>query len=163
MTNIEYAFDPICPSGGISDPLSCICVYLCKYTYKLAEKNLTFHKCEFGKGQYAFYPVSPRKKRFVRNTRFLSGGTLINWVRGLPHQWKFIKVNHFFGLVLVIQTSWILMNMVHYKSQCIRVSPVQSRQGPQQSPVFSSISNFYCRRKFLKVILTREYFDGIIW
>ena len=44
----------------------------------------------------------------------------------------------------------------------IRVSPVQSGRGPQQSPVFSSISNFYCRRKFLKVILTREYFDGII-
>ena len=48
------------------------------------------------------------------------------------------------------------------KTQYIRVSPVQSGQELEQSPVFSSISNFYCRRKFLKVILTREYFDGII-
>ena len=48
-------FNPICPSGG-----GCICV----------EKNLTFPNYKFGKGQYAFYPVSfAEKVKFVGNTR----------------------------------------------------------------------------------------------
>ena len=52
-----------------------ICVYLLKYTYERAEKNLTltFPNCKFGEGQYAFYPIKlsrfAEKMKFVRNTK----------------------------------------------------------------------------------------------
>ena len=54
-----------------------------------------------------------KKIKFVRNTRISSGVTLTNWVGRLSNQWKIRKVNHFLGGVLVIQTSWILLNMMN--------------------------------------------------
>ena len=52
----------------------CFCTYLCKYTYKRVEKNLTSPYYKFGRGQYAFYSVklscfAEKKMMFVRNTR----------------------------------------------------------------------------------------------
>ena len=61
--------------GGLYAPLRpCFCTYLCKYTYKRVEKNLTSPNYKFGRGQYAFYPVklsrfAEKEMMFVRNTR----------------------------------------------------------------------------------------------
>ena len=56
---MPFRVNPIRPRGG-----PCFCTYLCKYTYKRVEKNLTSPNYKFGRGQYAFYPV--KLSRFAK-------------------------------------------------------------------------------------------------
>ena len=63
-------------------PLPSICVCLCKYTYELVEKNLTFPNYKFGKGQYPFYPI--KLSRFAEKNEV--GQKYQNFIRGDPYE-----------------------------------------------------------------------------
>ena len=76
--------NPIRTRGGhIVPPLSRICVYLGKYTYKRIEKNLTFLSYECGKGQYTFYPVDLSLVSLEKNKVY---GKYQNFIRGDPYE-----------------------------------------------------------------------------
>ena len=59
----RFGFEPhfLNPSytggGGHICPPGCVCVYNCADKRTSTLKHLTFPKYEYGKGQYAFYPV----------------------------------------------------------------------------------------------------------
>ena len=59
-------------------------------------KNLTFPNYEFGKGQYAFYPIKlscfAKKIKFIKIPKFHKGGPLQT-----PLNQKISKVKHYFG------------------------------------------------------------------
>ena len=63
-------------------------------------KNLTFPNYEFGKGQYAFYPIksrfSEKKNNVPQNTKISWGGPLTTWVKRLSSYKIFQKSNIIF-------------------------------------------------------------------
>ena len=121
----------ICP------PLPCICTYLCKYTYERVEKTWLFPIISLEKGSKLFArPVKlsrVAKKNQIRRK-------YQNCIRREPcelgrrpfNRWNIIKVHYFpGGGVLVIQTSWILLNMVNNS----QTSHFQKELEPKPKPV----------------------------
>ena len=62
---------------GISEPLSYIWVYLCKYTYKLAEKTWLFTNVSLEKDSMLFIPFRREKKGSSEIPDFYQGVPLL--------------------------------------------------------------------------------------
>ena len=111
--------NPIRPRvGPIVPALSRICIYLGKYTYKRIEKNLTSPNYKFGRGQYAFYPVKlscfAEKKWCLSDTPEFLRGDRYELGRRPLQPMKIYKSQLLSRGVLVIQTSWICLNMAKH-------------------------------------------------
>ena len=77
--------NPICPGDGGGQigltPLPCICVYLCKYTYKGVEKKLDFPQLQVWKRAVRYLPrkiisLCWKKQRSSEIPKFDKGGAI---------------------------------------------------------------------------------------